>query len=354
MSTGFYRRRFPDRRRGISIAEVLTTIGIVGLLTSLIVPGVQQVREQSRRIACRDRLRQLSLACQTHESIARVFPPTSTFWGETVGGRPVLHPAVSAHRHLLATLDSAMFMKIDLEDPTPPIVDSGGPPHMQSARNRALLEHRVPLFLCPSDLGLPGATNYRCNLGVSVQVMSPKAMPGMESTSQSGAFVNGRGVHADDFIDGLSQTAMWSERVLGDGNPAVYSPFQDRYAPMTIPITTSEGALETCRRYAIAAPVSHDSFMGFNWMLGGWVHTWYQHLATPNSKIPDCSHGDNVFQMDGGRGLYSARSWHDGGINVAFADGSARFTADSIDPRVWRAWGTRNGGEITESEIHPP
>jgi hypothetical protein len=336
------------------LAEVLTTIGIAGLLASLMIPAVQHVREQSRLIACRDRLRQLSMSCQTHETIAQVFPATSTFWGETVGGRPVLHQAISTHRHLLATLDSTMFLKVDFEDPTPPTVDAGGPPFMQSARNRELLQHRVPMFLCPSDLSLPGATNYRCNLGVGVQALPQRPVAGMGAITPGGAFVNGRGVHADEFTDGLSHTAMWSERVLGDGNPSVYSPFQDRYAPATTPITTSEEALDTCRRYAIAAPESHDSFMGFNWMLGGWVHTWYQHLATPNSKIPDCSHGDNVFQVDGGRGLYLARSWHHGGVNVAFSDGSARFTTDSIDARVWRAWGTRNGGELTESDVMPP
>ena len=38
-------------------------------------------------------------------------------------------------------------------------------------------------------------------------------------------------------------------------------------------------------------------------------------------------------------------SLHGGGANTAFCDGSARFVADQIDPKVWRALGTRDGNE---------
>ena len=41
-----------------------------------------------------------------------------------------------------------------------------------------------------------------------------------------------------------------------------------------------------------------------------------------------------------------ARSKHTGGVNVAMADGSVRFVADSIDLTTWRAMGTRSNGEV--------
>jgi prepilin-type processing-associated H-X9-DG protein len=41
----------------------------------------------------------------------------------------------------------------------------------------------------------------------------------------------------------------------------------------------------------------------------------------------------------------SARSYHPGGVNVVFADGSGRFMANRISPSTWIALGTRAGGE---------
>jgi prepilin-type processing-associated H-X9-DG protein len=39
-------------------------------------------------------------------------------------------------------------------------------------------------------------------------------------------------------------------------------------------------------------------------------------------------------------------SAHPGGVNVLFGDGSVHFIKDSVALNVWRALGTRNGGEV--------
>jgi prepilin-type processing-associated H-X9-DG protein len=44
--------------------------------------------------------------------------------------------------------------------------------------------------------------------------------------------------------------------------------------------------------------------------------------------------------------LQGAGSKHPGGFNAAFVDGSVRFLKTSIDPKVFRALSTRNGGEV--------
>jgi prepilin-type processing-associated H-X9-DG protein len=44
--------------------------------------------------------------------------------------------------------------------------------------------------------------------------------------------------------------------------------------------------------------------------------------------------------------MTTANSGHAGGVNLLLCDGSVRFVRDSVPLAVWRAFGTRNGGEV--------
>lgn len=335
-------RRRP-RRAGVSLPELLIVLGIISLLVSLVTPAIQNAREKARLLTCRDRERQLAQACHSYDTYHQSFPPTSTFWLDMVNNVPTPRHAVSAHRHLTAHLDPVLHRAIDFEDPMAPMALQA-PPYSASIKNAELLKRPLAMFQCPSDVALAGATNYRCNLGASVEIFGPPHFPNTTPFAASGAFVNGRGVRPDEFIDGTSQTALFSERVLGDGDNARYTPFRDIFSPSPM-ISSTEDAISICRDYAIASPVTHESFAGWNWLLGGRMQTWYFHIAEPNSLTPDCAAGNNQLTADGGPGLYSVRSLHTGGVNVAFADGSCRLIANTIDAKVWKALGTRNGSE---------
>ncbi|MDR2441098.1 MAG: DUF1559 domain-containing protein [Planctomycetaceae bacterium] len=57
----------------------------------------------------------------------------------------------------------------------------------------------------------------------------------------------------------------------------------------------------------------------------------------------------SVTSTSAGDGYYtrmSARSWHSGGVNAGFADGSIRFITNQINLDTWRAAGSTNGNEI--------
>ena len=60
----------------------------------------------------------------------------------------------------------------------------------------------------------------------------------------------------------------------------------------------------------------------------------------------------SVNENDGGPtfAAFTARSYHPGGVNVLFGDGSARSVKSTIDGMVWRALGTIGGGEIVSAE----
>ena len=45
-------------------------------------------------------------------------------------------------------------------------------------------------------------------------------------------------------------------------------------------------------------------------------------------------------------GAITARSYHPGGVNALFGDGSVRFIKSSVDGMTWRALGTIAGGEV--------
>jgi prepilin-type processing-associated H-X9-DG protein len=48
----------------------------------------------------------------------------------------------------------------------------------------------------------------------------------------------------------------------------------------------------------------------------------------------------------------TARSYHSGGVNSLFGDGSVRFVKQSIDGQVWRSLGTIAGGEVLGSDAY--
>jgi prepilin-type processing-associated H-X9-DG protein len=45
----------------------------------------------------------------------------------------------------------------------------------------------------------------------------------------------------------------------------------------------------------------------------------------------------------------TSRSYHPGGVNALFGDGSVRFVKSTLDGSVWRALGSVAGGEIVSA-----
>ncbi len=61
-------------RLGFTLVELLVVITIIGVLTALLLPAVQEAREAARIAKCQNNLKQIALGCLEHESATGRFP----------------------------------------------------------------------------------------------------------------------------------------------------------------------------------------------------------------------------------------------------------------------------------------
>jgi prepilin-type N-terminal cleavage/methylation domain-containing protein len=332
-----------DGPSGFTLIEVLVVIGIIGVLIGLLLPAVQAARESARRVQCTNNLKQIGLGLQAYAARDGYFPSINS--RTTVPGRPDLF--VSAH-----CFSTLARMLADLEHvPLFHAANFAVPPAWAEnlPANRTVMMTRIALFLCPSDGDPPvpgyGRVNYRFSLGPTPWKAAGDKVP----ESWSGPFTSHRFYRPADFADGLSTTIGASERVQGDWTKGrlglgdyLLTPVGDAQKG------GGDWALALCSEMPRDLPV--ESRSGESWFLSGFHFTNYNHCATPNPKIVDCAFAKESEPLQRRtviQGVFSARSYHPGGVNVMRMDGSVGFAKDSIDLKTGRALSTRSGGEIT-------
>jgi prepilin-type processing-associated H-X9-DG protein len=208
----------------------------------------------------------------------------------------------------------------------------------------------VASFLCPSDpkkFTIPAGwagTNYRANEGTSVAMWygdSDTSGVNLSISQPNGVFFANLAVTLAAITDGTSNTAAFSEHLLGDYSQGISTETSDTYAPGTHPVT-SDDAMQMCRATDITnISMQGNSNTGAPWAYGYHTTTSYWHSGPPNSR--SC-------MFPPSRIATTANSQHAGGVNIAAADGSVKFIKSSIGIAAWRAFGTRNGGEVISSD----
>ena len=91
----------------------------------------------------------------------------------------------------------------------------------------------------------------------------------------------------------------------------------------------------------------------------------YVHLRGPNSPIADSMWKAVAYVYNGcdpkkapcddsgacwSTHVYSARSYHPGGVNALMADGSVRFFKNTINLSIWQSLASINGGEVISAD----
>jgi len=328
-------------RRGTSLVEVLVVVAIIAALTALLLPAIQSAREAARRSSCGNNLRQIGLAAAGHESARGRFPigAESREWA----ARPDFPHQFfrwSALAHLAPYYEQGQLRGLDLTVP----LYVGLAPDAVAPQNKPLVKLVIPAFLCPADAGRSvspvfGPTNYAACTGSGQGGGTPFETDGIYG-------INSR-IRPRDVADGLSRTVAFAESTLGAGPQATLS-------PAGIDAATGYGFTFTAPLTAAACgrPFYYNftDLRGFSWANGEYRTTLYNHTRLPNDPTLDClaalMTSPDLSRMYAGYGWRAARSRHRGGVTVVMADAAVRFVSDAVDAGVWRAAGTRSGGEL--------
>lgn len=289
-------------------------ISIIGVVLALLIPAVQSARGMAKRAQCLNNLRQIGLALSNYATVYDSFPMVNS-------------SGYSFLVTLLPYLDQPpMHQSLNFNGSA-----------WESIMNATGYTANLSILLCPAD-PLPqrdeedfGFTSYAGNGGVGIQ-----------KYGHNGAFINGPGacVRLREFTDGASATVAVSEWILGSG------PNRDR-TPLRGTFHTPEELLEpdefelfasACRSLDTATARTSLKRKGYNWMRADYGMSLYNHTLAPNGHT--CLNG-TAYQQ----GAWTAGSRHPGGTNVLFVDSSARNVRRTVDLAVWRALGSRNGGE---------
>jgi prepilin-type N-terminal cleavage/methylation domain-containing protein len=81
--------RFGRDRRGFTIVEMLAVIGVIGVLMSIIVPSIANVRREALSVSCQANLRQLHAAIDVYSTMQRGLLPMCDFLPAATPNGPV-------------------------------------------------------------------------------------------------------------------------------------------------------------------------------------------------------------------------------------------------------------------------
>jgi prepilin-type N-terminal cleavage/methylation domain-containing protein len=326
---GKVRRAPVSPRPGFSLVELLAVIAIIGTLVGLLLPAVQSARESARRTACSSNLRQLGIGLLGHESLKKRFPagyvseagrtpqdpatrdcPPGTGWGLLIAAFIEESQLADRYRADLGIADPA---------------------------NAPVVSASPGFFRCPSDNGPrdafavqletgdphpSGATLGRSSYVGNAGHREPWARP-LDSWAgvANGPLCRNSWLTIREVTDGTSKTVFLGEHLARLSQKAWAG---------TVPGAFSQPT----PRFVQSSQTEPDAAATLLLVHSG-----------PAEDEPGVIHPPN----DQHHHVCQMYSDHPSGCNVTFGDGGTRFIDNSIDPNVWAALSSFNGGEVVSN-----
>jgi prepilin-type N-terminal cleavage/methylation domain-containing protein/prepilin-type processing-associated H-X9-DG protein len=299
------------RRSAFTLVELLVVIAIIAVLIGLLLPAVQKVREAAARIQCANKLKQIGLACHHHHDTYGMFPPGYAQSPFTVPQGNIIEGGHGTFPFLLPFIEQEALARVYRWDR-----------RAQGPENQPVATTQLKVLQCPSaepdrwvtavedpanyDYGGKGACGDYGGVReidtrlVALNLVDPAA-------NYRGVLTLNYLTRIADITDGTSQTILVTEHA---GRPTLWR------AGRPVPGT-----------YAIVA-----AWVGATLTFG--QGSSYDGAAKPGPCAINCTNDREVY------------SFHPGGANAVFTDGSVHFLKAGIDIRVFAALATRAGGEV--------
>jgi prepilin-type N-terminal cleavage/methylation domain-containing protein/prepilin-type processing-associated H-X9-DG protein len=372
------------KRSGFTLIELLVVIAIIAVLIALLLPAVQSAREAARRAQCSNNLKQIGLAIMNFENVNGYMPPdvehniaslvdndpSAVFTGaqyERQGVMALILPYLEqSNIYNMINLNISCFDQMNVP---PALGGSGG--LFPGVGQSSAYSIAIAAYICPSDPVAPTINYYNemwCGYGNGSGPPLPNpptqiwgradyyAMPGFDSglpialgysaagvTALSGSGdvgticdiaqsvpTGGYGnawahVRIASILDGTSNTVMIGEM---DARPVGYNHARQIYIQNGGPV---DGVIN---------PVSGGG--------GAWADPYsYAHMDGSWASGIRGNGGTCVINCTTNNEMYS---FHPGGVNLLFADGSVHFVKETINPFVMVGMVTRAMGEILSSD----
>ena len=316
------------RRRAFTLVELLVVIAIIGVLVALLLPAVQAAREAARRSQCLNNFKQVGLAFLNYELGRTQFPfPT---YGPDAAAPQIVIGINNWAPHVLPYLEQGNLIKgYDLK------VDWWREP------NRTIVQNPVTVLTCPSS---PNPNRIQDK---------PEASP-PNKTGACQDYVIPTGVHTD-----INNSLAAADQVPAgadlQGVIAVKSEFNTANELKAVTDGSSNSIMvgecagrEDVWRGRQLFPVDYTGSPRVRARGGAWATTDNPY-AIGQRNANDAAFGP----IPGEVGINNSNEWghcfysfHSGGSNFTFADGSVRFLSEDVNLRTLAELVTRANSEI--------